>query len=155
VWNNIVLKKLVLILHRTLLRNKGNTSPHRGLLCDQELGFSFEYKLWLVKNATIWENWTLDSQDCRKTSFSDLNSPDHENSNKLAYLQDKISNTQAQWTKWEQASARQSIFHHFTSIGSVVSLRTQLGRICLDILKDKWSPALHIRTVLLRFVLRI
>lgn len=39
------------------------------------------------------------------------------------------------------------IYH--PNIGKLFCNLDKLGRICLDILKDKWSPALQVRTVLL------
>ncbi|KAF9787977.1 ubiquitin-conjugating enzyme [Thelephora terrestris] len=38
---------------------------------------------------------------------------------------------------------------HTLTIRLIYRFADKLGRICLDILKDKWSPALQIRTVLL------
>jgi len=39
------------------------------------------------------------------------------------------------------------IYH--PNIGKFVFIKDNLGRICLDILKKNWSPALQMRSVLL------
>ena len=39
------------------------------------------------------------------------------------------------------------IYH--PNIGTFIFIKDNLGRICLDILKKNWSPALQMRSVLL------